>query len=424
MGEVRRSLSVWKFLGVLVLALVLVVGAFALWSRAVEERRWTAMKARTQELIRIAEARESRRPVLRGEPLPGDAADDYGLALVEIKKIGDNYVKISEFAMEIGNVDPAEIRALVKTHQAALDHMRRGTRREEVRFQVDWEGHFMTGAFNLQHLANLAACKAQFLSADGNPVEAAELLLDTARYGRDVTHNREAISAMLGVAIQWIAFDGLRKLLQSHRFSNDDLAQIGDELAILDRTFADPATTVLNEVACVGAKFGADKLDFLEDWETKEMVPMRHWKYAFSPRLMMTDTFTTMDRWGLQAAHYGSSSWPEEQAWHSSVEREGQNSDNPLILRMQDLGFPCSWTRVYRIHLAYLRLLRCAVGTLQDGEAPDLEDPFGDRIRHRKTPGSLTFWSVGRDGVDNDGKGTLKDASGNDIVLTIKERRE
>ena len=129
---------------------------------------------------------------------------------------------------------------------------------------------------------------------------------------------------MIGVAIQWIGFDELRKLLQSHRFSNDALAQIDDELAILDRTFVDPSSTALNQVAAMGAKFGADKLEFLEDWETKELPSMVHWKLAFSPRLMMTDAFTTMDRWGLQAAHYGRSSWTEDQAFLSSGEREGR----------------------------------------------------------------------------------------------------
>ena len=40
------------------------------------------------------------------------------------------------------------------------------------------------------------------------------------------------------------------------------------------------------------------------------------------------------------------------------------------------------------------------------------------------TSGNLVFWSVGKDGVDNDGMGTLKDTPGNDIVLTIKDRRK
>ena len=86
MGEVRHRVSIKKILGILVLALALVFGALILLIRSVEADRWTAMEARTLELIRLAEAREDRRPVLRGDPLPGNGADDYDLAIVEIKK--------------------------------------------------------------------------------------------------------------------------------------------------------------------------------------------------------------------------------------------------------------------------------------------------------------------------------------------------
>ena len=106
----------------------------------------------------------------------------------------------------------------------------------------------------------------------------------------------------------------------------------------------------------------------------------------------------------------------------STGERQGRACENPLIQWMLDGHFSFSWTPLYRDRLAYLRLLRSAVRILRGEEAPELEDPFGGRILHRRTPASLTVWSVGKDGVDDGGTGTLRSVSGQDFVLTIEDR--
>ena len=39
------------------------------------------------------------------------------------------------------------------------------------------------------------------------------------------------------------------------------------------------------------------------------------------------------------------------------------------------------------------------------GNVPDLEDPFGDTLRHAPSEDRLRIWSLGRDGQDNGGEG-------------------
>ena len=51
------------------------------------------------------------------------------------------------------------------------------------------------------------------------------------------------------------------------------------------------------------------------------------------------------------------------------------------------------------------------------GALPELEDPFGGKLLSSEKDGKVKVWSVGRDRVDDGGKGDWKPNPGPDIVL-------
>jgi hypothetical protein len=73
--------------------------------------------------------------------------------------------------------------------------------------------------------------------------------------------------------------------------------------------------------------------------------------------------------------------------------------------------------RAGRDKRAQLRLLRTAAQYRATGRLPDLDDPFGVRLLSSEQGGKVKVWSVGRDQVDDGGKGEWKPNAGPDIVL-------
>ena len=77
MGSVKVRRPAWKTLAVVLGVLLALVGIFFAWVQSVASRRWAELEKRVPELIAEARGREARRPVLRGEAMPGNAWTDY-----------------------------------------------------------------------------------------------------------------------------------------------------------------------------------------------------------------------------------------------------------------------------------------------------------------------------------------------------------
>lgn len=80
-----RRVKAWKILVLMLGLLGLLFISFWIWIERVTAKKWAAMEKSVQEWIIEANARDRRRPTFHANPLPGNAWDEYELALVEMR---------------------------------------------------------------------------------------------------------------------------------------------------------------------------------------------------------------------------------------------------------------------------------------------------------------------------------------------------
>jgi hypothetical protein len=84
-----------------------------------------------------------------------------------------------------------------------------------------------------------------------------------------------------------------------------------------------------------------------------------------------------------------------------------------------------SYSRAVIAHrevIAKLRLLRAAAILKSTGKMPDLADPFGADLLMSESEGAVRIWSLGTDGVNQNGIGswsTYPAGRGEDLVLEL-----
>lgn len=415
----RKRISAWKVVGVIAGVLVLLVGAMALWIRSVADRRWTEMEREARSQLGQARARDSSRPALRGEAVPGNAWDDYAPAV----KVRLSSSVLGEFVARGPKADRTAVEAILAANPTLLDALRKGARRTHGQYPIDWEkdGGALPGLGNLQGLAQLAVCQARLLAEAGRSREAAELLLDTCQFARDVGHNGLLISDMIALAIYTIALTELHDLIRSGTLTSEELTQVGRELELVDRHFPDIGIGMLNESIFMAfntiraVQTGGEGMG-----EGAAMTAMA-WKFGFSTRLMMADTFDEVRRMNRRIHDLRTRSWAEAQADLQRLSDELRNDRNPMVRLYA--GVPSGGLKAEREVRAKIRLLRMAAHYRATGEVLELEDPLGAKMRTVKTGGTLQIWSVGSNGVDDGGAGTFKPQAGkaqSDIVLEVE----
>lgn len=411
-----RRLSNWTVAGIIAGLLVLIVGATTLMIRSEGNRAYAAMGERTRELIAEIRARPTTRPVLRGTAEPGNAWTDYEAAIAMAKSVGVDRQVLLAFIVRSKNADEAAAIKQVAMHQPSLDLLRRGVRRAEASFPYEWErGHAVVvpSLIGMQELGMLATAQARLLRNSGRLKESAELLLDLAQFAGDGRRNGVLVSDMIGIAVLSGVVDELRDLIASS--PPDLLAQIDRELAQLDRDWPDVTISLRNEAAATHAvlvtgNFGDTGIDprFYEAW-----------RHGFSTKLMVADA----GAWSLHTTEFAvrqeSQPWLELVKAFDEHKSEHVKSSNPLLRALT--GVSASASASVRHRRAQLRLLRMAVRFRLDGTTPDLADPFGDKLKWVRTETGLKAWSLGRDGLDQGGKGTWNgDVFGTDTVLEIQ----
>ncbi len=380
-----------------------------------------ADKRRVEALIRAAEARIADRPVLRGEALPGNAWENYDLALAEVRKITSR-APISDLVNRNARADIPVVRKILETHGAVIDQMRRGTRRAVGQVPFEWErrGDEYRSQFTMI-LAQLAVCRARLDLQDGRARAASDLLLDLCQFARDLGHNSSHTSAMISMFIYWLAFEDLRDALRPGRLSPQDLREIDRELALIDRIFPDVQASILNDTADVGRRFLRGELLIMKsDFSGLESCPPT-WRYLWSGPLMAADTFEFQDRMALRDAGAEALSWGEEQRIMTESEAERGRSANPIVQAWSKtrVAFSASTPScTFRDGRARLRLLRIATRFLACDEVLDLDDPFGSKLRHEAAGSRLKAWSVGADGRDDGGAGDWA-RNAKDLVLEV-----
>src|SRR6185436_14281645 len=129
--------------------------------------------------------------------------------------------------------------------------------------------------------------------------------------------------------------------------------------------------------------------------------------------------YTTYCDVELRAVGASGRSWLDERRSLRALDLEVSESRNPMA-RNSTLGL--EHRAVYHRYLcAQLRILRVATGHLAGGVTPDLDDPFGGKLKTSLGGDALRVWSVGPDAVDDGGVGDWG-YKAKDIVLELRRR--
>jgi len=141
------------------------------------------------------------------------------------------------------------------------------------------------------------------------------------------------------------------------------------------------------------------------------------WRASIPQRLICADSFLTELDYMNRFAAADEQSWGASEAVGLQAQTEMRKLKNP-VSRVLIPGLIGS-NRVARERRAQLRLLRVAAQYRATGETLHLDDPFGAKLRSSIQGRTLKVWSVGRDRVDDGGKGAWKPSGGPDIVLEV-----
>ena len=403
----------WKLLCGLAAAVFVVIAVFFAWIQTVASRRWAELEARVPVLIAEARARDPRRPPRSGEAVPGNAWTEYSQALTAIKAL--NAADLGSFVARDLKADRAKAEAAVAAYEANLAFLAAGARRAEGTYPYAFEKGFaadMPGLLETQKLANLAVSKARLLAEAGKGKEAMELVLDLLWCAADQGRNTVVIGEMISSANLALALDEIRAMAVDPAVKDVDWTAVGSALMLLDSIWPDHGESLLNESVTAAAGLGKEDAKALFG---EGLGVLSAWRFGFSARLLIADAMDThVDAMRRLAA--AGRSWPESERVAKEVAVEVEGSSNP-ITRLMTQGMMATH-RVGFERRAQLGLLRMAVAIRAGAAPPELDDPFGGKLRSDATK----LWSLGQDGDDDGGIGAWRPAQTGDIVLHLKKK--
>jgi len=423
-GRVRTSL--WPIVRIALIVLTLVVVGSFLWIRAVANEQWDRMTARIAELEVERQAEPVIRPTLRGSPEPGNAWADYAQALAQVPQMARNSTIIHFFEDSWLPASLAPVTATLPQMEAwaapcdpALDRLRLGTRRGEIRPTIVWEHRFTPLMVELDRawvpvweMSHAGIVKARLLIERGQSDEAVALLMDLCQFGLDALNGTDIDGCKIGVQVLYTLSFEFRRMLTSKGLSTAALQRLDRELGVLDGNWPSGVPTLRNQLLGFGrgcreeAEIGS--LMYLG----REARSFRSWRWGYSARFRAASTFLRADlvvRLMIQ-------------------ESEGRSSDDPSLSSWSALSWPDPVLEGAFRHYtsaspaicerATMRVLRTGARFLATGEVPDLSDPFGDRLERTVQGNKLRVWSVGADRLD---QGGVEDGwtYGRDIVLDV-----
>lgn len=402
-----------KIAAVSVAALLLAWGIGALIVHFVAERRWTAMKADWQAHLDEARERGRKRVPLRGDPVDGNAWEDYSKALAEVRSL---YELESQAAPRFLKEAPGSNRVLVERvlsrHPSMIEAVRRASRRARVDLDLEWK----EGALNLPNrygtavIAPLAVCLSRFMAESGHGAEAAELLVDTCRFCADVDHVEDMATGM----------NELREMVCSGRLGREDLAKLDRELEQLDKEFPRRGHRASLELIALGAQFLRSGRQI-----TGQIIGIHAdpedalWRYGWSAHLMKAEAFDVIQEAVRRLHEADERPWAESRDLLKSLAAELATHRNPIVQTAPEEVLASD--QAHRTQRAQLRLLRLATHYKATGEVAELDDPFGAKLLTKKSEDAVKAWSLGPEGSDHGGiGGFLLERDDRDIVVDVR----
>jgi len=412
----RKKMSGLKIAGVVALSIFGVLLLTFLWMSIVGNRRFAEMEASLREMQAVTAARDAARPVLRGTAVPGNAWADYGAMLTEMEGLKADRSVIGEFVSKGPKADRAKVEAILAAHPGVIERLRMGAGKSSGQYAYVWEDGFTAktpGLFSSGAAGNMAISKARFLAEEGKLLEAAELLLDSCQFGRDLGHNAPLISEMIAMAVYGTALEELRALLTSARFAPEEFREIGRQLEVLDASFPSHADSLLNEA--LGTGWGLRQIDRGASEVDSTILFAR--SLGGVGRLMYADAFDSLRYCMRTGAQAESRPWADCLRIQTDLQNDLQRMWNPISKTL--IPGLIGSGRIGRDRRTQIRLLRIAARFRADGEVLVLDDPFGVSLHSVRAGDHLKIWSVGRDGADDAGVGDWNPNKGRDIVLEV-----
>ncbi len=382
-----RRVPAWKIVAGIVAALAGVALILIVWIKAAEARRWKELEQLVQELKAEVGARDCRRPVLRGEPLPGDASEDYAAALRQIEEStkGTPSYLIDDSPEVVAGIE----RAVARLRQGAS----RGSSRNlwiegwmgTTEGDPDW-----SSLPRAQRLVSETLFLARQRRQAGRHREAAEMILDAALFARDLAYNGEFVLCNTGNQMLQECADALQETLLKAAKDPETCRQIDRELEVLDRSMNRSGYRICNWVA---HEAGALIRTGTWEWFGYDIDERPGWRYAFSRRLMAADGARQLVAWARRTLDLDDLPWDEggrerdEFLWD-----EKAHEDNAILraaAKMEDV-----WAGDQRTIHSRFHLLRLAAHYLATGEILEIPDPYGKKLLHVQKGTKLKAWSL------------------------------
>jgi hypothetical protein len=408
-----RKALLWLF--------VLLAAAGLLVSLALRPVGNDAREALTKHLAELrtqAGLRKVPRSVLTGSADPGNAWDEYDLALNDTAawQNDENGGLFLRFVKGDTRLNPLEVERLTASHAEAFAHFRRGAHRSEGEYPYKWDQGSVMALPSLRgcrRLAALAAAEATIQADAGHAQEAVDILMDTSVFARDLAAGGPLLTHLIALVVYSTAFDGLRSVILSGKLTKEQLVDLGRRLETVDHDFPIMSSALLAETLGVGSsmlqaseKGPLEWLDLRKQWG---------WRFALTPGPSMLEAIEESDTFLHRAEEVEQMNFAEAKKRLDQFSAEAAASSGARG-RLPEPDLLKSLVS-QRETLAHLRLLRAATAVLATGEMPAIADPFGENLRFKREGNESKIWSIGSDGVDQNGTGNWEGRP--DVVIEL-----
>lgn len=386
--RLRTALWLLAFLAVLALA------AVAIWE---QQRRGTSLRLTLAAQLAADHvaylARDDQRPVLHGDPQPGNAWEAYAQAFHLITTTPGLLVEAALEECVTGSRTPSA--AELAAWQPPLESLRRGARCANARSLVDLRAGYQAAMPEINAMIDLgraATVMARHTMAAGALRAGLEYLLDGLTLALDLRRSPVLLEQAIGASLlQRLCTEGISDPILA-MLGPEELRLVGDALAIAD-SWAPVAVNTEGEALLAAHHLLDRKLT-----EHEPGIPIWHaWRHGFSLQYLGLDTLQQLREHAMAIARGSGQDWPRREAQLQSLANTIRSSDNALLrwhaTSYLDLEYDL------RRAVATLRLLRLVVAERQ-GQSLELADPLGSGNLQRvvgvgEEAGRVRFASAG-----------------------------
>jgi len=379
------------------------------------ESSWREMGLAAEYLQSEFEEASYKRPVAWGKATPGRAWRGYHEAEAALKATGlENFTDSTGADVTRWFESPALASSECWQSVAELSEifavLRKAARCRDARPAIDWTMGFSRSqpdALIRLSMARFLALHAWQDRRGGDDYEAVGTLLDLLQYARDQAEYPVAITSLVGTTTMTMVVERFFPTMDSEgeespadwvieNLSKESLQLFRDGLAILDRPLPRLSWLVRGEALLLARE--VQSTEGVMGGILSVGMMKGSWRYAFSQQWMCAQG--VLDSLRLADDFPTGASWLDWRDYLDEINASVRSSHNPVTLLVAMNYGSVAVGR--RRGIVSLRVLRMLIDRAL-GEPVVYQDPFGTDMQVDEVSGSLRFWSVGKDGVDQGG---------------------